>query len=198
MLPGMLRAARARRARSSSRWGGSDKGWGVALSSPDRPGPAGRSDAQRGSCGPRRKVRQRLVETLEELVLRGIHRVSDHRDEIGTRGNSTASIELLECGAQPAAAAVTADRAGRAPRDGHRNFGSICISRYVHHGEPTPTDPVTLRTQSGEGLAPTNPSDHAERRARPLRRRARRTERPALVDIRLRKPCFFDRLRTFG
>lgn len=131
-------------------------------------------------------------------MLRGIHCIRGHRDEIRSRENVPAALEFPERRAQPPAASVAANRACRAPRDGERNFGSIGINRYVHHGEPTPTDPVALRAQSGEGLAPTNPSDHAERRARPLRRRARRMERPALVDIRLRKPCFFDRLRTFG
>ena len=39
---------------------------------------------------------------------------------------------------------------------------------------------------------------YAERRLRPLARRRFRIMRPARVDMRLRKPCFFARLRTFG
>lgn len=35
-------------------------------------------------------------------------------------------------------------------------------------------------------------------RARPLARREERTERPPLVAMRARKPCFLARLRLFG
>ena len=39
---------------------------------------------------------------------------------------------------------------------------------------------------------------YADSRRRPLARRARRTARPPLVDIRARKPCFFARRRILG
>jgi hypothetical protein len=41
-------------------------------------------------------------------------------------------------------------------------------------------------------------ADQALRRARPLRRRAARTARPALVRMRSRKPCVLARRRLFG
>jgi hypothetical protein len=40
--------------------------------------------------------------------------------------------------------------------------------------------------------------DQADSRWRPFRRRERITARPALVDIRFRKPWVLARLRTFG
>jgi hypothetical protein len=42
------------------------------------------------------------------------------------------------------------------------------------------------------------PPGQAERRARPFCRRARRTARPARVDIRARKPWRLARFLTFG
>jgi hypothetical protein len=41
-------------------------------------------------------------------------------------------------------------------------------------------------------------ADQADRRWRPLSRRARRTRRPALVDMRCRKPWRLARRRLFG
>jgi hypothetical protein len=49
-----------------------------------------------------------------------------------------------------------------------------------------------------EGLAVANPPDQAESLWRPFRRRARRTRRPARVDMRCRKPCRFARRRLLG
>lgn len=43
-----------------------------------------------------------------------------------------------------------------------------------------------------------HPLAHADRRARPFRRRAASTARPAFVAMRCRKPCFLARRRLFG
>ena len=53
-------------------------------------------------------------------------------------------------------------------------------------------------TKSCEVRSADEPIDHADKRARPLWRRERRTARPPRVLIRERKPCFFARLRTLG
>lgn len=55
-----------------------------------------------------------------------------------------------------------------------------------------------MRPQRHETATITDRLDQADSLARPFRRRLRNTERPALVDIRLRKPWFLARLRTLG
>jgi len=52
--------------------------------------------------------------------------------------------------------------------------------------------------KTGEVVLAGQATNHADKRARPFRRRERRTARPPRVLIRERKPCFFARLRTLG
>jgi hypothetical protein len=59
-------------------------------------------------------------------------------------------------------------------------------------------DPPSLGLQSGEHPAVGDRADHAERRRRPLARRAFSTARPLRVAIRWRNPCLRERRRLFG
>lgn len=139
-----------------------------------------------------------LAQAFCQCRLRYRDHLGADRYQVGTRWQCAESIEIDEGGAKAASAAIAADGRCGALRDGKGHFGCIGVGRYVHNDEPPPTNPHPLRPQSSKGLASTDALDHADRRARPLRRRARSTLRPAFVDIRLRKPCFFERLRTFG
>lgn len=91
----------------------------------------------------------------------------------------------------------------RAHRPGHgegqpRGFGRSGRGEEHGHRHDTTTDPTTMTPQLLEGAAITDSPDQADRRRRPLRRRDRRTLRPARVDMRARKPCFLARRRLLG
>ena len=75
-----------------------------------------------------------------------------------------------------------------------------CLRSWRHHGHHhgATTDPTTAPPQFLERAAITNSPDQADRRRRPLSRRERNTLRPARVDMRERKPCFFARRRLLG
>ena len=63
-----------------------------------------------------------------------------------------------------------------------------------HSGPSAPT----IGRDAREGAALSDAPDQADRRCRPLARRAFNTARPARVLMRLRKPCFLARRRLFG
>ena len=60
------------------------------------------------------------------------------------------------------------------------------------------TDPGALTCEASERVALADPPDQADRRARPLARRAFKMARPERVLIRARKPCLRARRRVFG
>ena len=131
-------------------------------------------------------------------VLVGQNCITANRHEIRARRHLPRTIQSDEGGAQASATTVTSNRSRGLSRNGERHLDHLRAIRRVHDKNPlTPGAPTTL-TKDREGLTSTDAGDHAEMRARPLRRRVRRMARPALVDIRLRKPCFLERLRTFG
>ena len=58
--------------------------------------------------------------------------------------------------------------------------------------------PATTAAEPLEVVSGLDPTDQADRRARPLSRRDFNTARPARVLIRARKPCFLERRRALG
>ena len=66
------------------------------------------------------------------------------------------------------------------------------------HGHTPMMGATTPTAKLDERAAVTDAPDQADRRARPLRRRERRTFRPARVAMRWRKPCFLARRRLLG
>jgi hypothetical protein len=57
---------------------------------------------------------------------------------------------------------------------------------------------ATITTKGQEVVSVSESTDQADSRDRPLWRREFTMARPALVRMRLRKPCLRARLRTFG
>jgi len=70
--------------------------------------------------------------------------------------------------------------------------------RKEPHRDRTGSGAQTLLAKGAEGRMVAEPTDQADSRARPFRRRDRKMARPARVDMRLRKPWRFERRRTFG
>lgn len=64
--------------------------------------------------------------------------------------------------------------------------------------EPAMTNANGIGSEAQEGRTRPNRTDQADSRALPRWRRALMMARPARVDMRCRKPCFFARLRTLG
>ena len=94
-------------------------------------------------------------------------------------------------------------------RDGESHFGSRCAvsdhdrQRPAAHPDPVGGEPpegaaTPKRSRGGSHDVRPEARPQAERRARPLARRAFSTARPPAVDMRARKPCFFARRRSFG
>ena len=94
-------------------------------------------------------------------------------------------------------------------RDGETHFGSRCAvsdhdrQRPAAHPDPVGGEPpegaaTPKRSRGGSHDVRPEARPQAERRARPLARRAFSTARPPAVDMRARKPCFFARRRSFG
>lgn len=71
------------------------------------------------------------------------------------------------------------------------------VARQVGDGQG-PATPPSGSAQCDEKLPAFDSPDQADSRARPLSLRDFRMARPARVDIRFRKPCFFARLRLLG
>jgi hypothetical protein len=64
--------------------------------------------------------------------------------------------------------------------------------------EPAMTNANGIGPEAQKGRTRPNRTDQADSRALPRWRRALTMARPARVDMRCRKPCFFARLRTLG
>jgi len=80
---------------------------------------------------------------------------------------------------------------------------SIRCCFLLRQGSPSNPTPATLPAATvlrklGKRSTGTKRLDQADSLVRPRRRRFAITRRPALLDMRLRKPCFFARRRTFG
>ena len=72
--------------------------------------------------------------------------------------------------------------------------------RFVQVAAPQRLGPgaTTMTAQSLELTSLVDPADQADRRVRPLSRRALRMDRPARVRMRARNPCLRARRRVFG
>jgi len=90
------------------------------------------------------------------------------------------------------------DLARHSKRNARRIVACLRSWRHQGHHHGATTDPTTAPPQFLERAAITNSPDQADRRRRPLSRRERNTLRPARVDMRDRKPCFFARRRLLG
>jgi hypothetical protein len=92
----------------------------------------------------------------------------------------------------------SSDVAGHCKRDTRRLVAAQWRWSQHGHRHGATSDPTAAAPQFLERAAVTNSPDQADRRRRPLSRRDRRTLRPARVDMRERKPCFFARRRLLG
>ena len=102
-------------------------------------------------------------------------------------------------GSQPAPNPVAGRRAPDPAADGvgdPRRFGGVAGQpRYRDRASP---HPLARAVEGDKGRAVSDAPDQADRRTRPLRRRALRIARPARVELRWRKPCRLARLRLLG
>jgi len=98
-----------------------------------------------------------------------------------------------------AAEAVADDRRADRSTDGERDPGGLGLG-FIEVTAPQRLGPgaTTMTAQSLELTPLVDPADQADRRVRPLSRRALRMDRPALVLMRARNPCLRARRRVFG
>ena len=101
--------------------------------------------------------------------------------------------------AAPATRSVALDGNSGMSTNGERHSGPV-KSGIQQHGAPEDSTAHTssFPTKSGELISAVESTDQADSRLRPFRRRAFNTARPARVDMRERKPCFFARRRLLG
>lgn len=134
-------------------------------------------------------------------------RCGPHHHQVGT--GCQPFIGGFGCDRHTEAAAHTVPLDGRTDRSSRRvghprwSIGQHCSHRIplggeVDHGDRSvrPGAPVTSERLERPSLA--DPPDQADRRRRPFRRRDWTMRRPALVDMRWRKPWRRARLRTLG
>jgi hypothetical protein len=116
-------------------------------------------------------------------------------DQVQTRREG----QLLQNCTRAPPKTVADDRVAHGAIDSERHLGSV--QRGIDQMR-TPkgfnSHSTTITTKPQKILPCTNPTDQADRRARPLSRRDFRTARPARVLMRARKPCFLDRRRALG
>lgn len=106
---------------------------------------------------------------------------------------------LTEKFAQAAADAIPRDRRADRTPDGESHLRHSTRGIREHHApDHTATNTCSLLAQAPEVVTTVQSVDQADKRWRPLRRRAFSTARPARVDMRARKPCFIDRRFLFG
>ena len=123
-------------------------------------------------------------------------------DEVGARPELERTFD--EQAPEAAAQAVAHHRRADRPADGERHPGRLVRGTgQPGDRERTVPGPATVTAQLPEGRRVTDPPEggahgQAERRWRPLRRRALRMVRPARVDMRWRKPWFLARFRVLG
>jgi hypothetical protein len=90
---------------------------------------------------------------------------------------------------------------GRAHLPGEREGEPDVVAlggREMGDLEPAMTSANGIGSEAQKGRTRPNRTDQADNRALPRWRRAFTMDRPARVDMRCRKPCFFARLRTLG
>jgi hypothetical protein len=109
------------------------------------------------------------------------------------------TLQLADMSAEAPADSIPdhGDAHPAADRIGHLH-GRVGITGEVANGERTAPHSPTVSTQRIERGSVSNRANQADNRARPLRRRAFTTARPARSAIRCRNPCRLERLRTFG
>lgn len=114
----------------------------------------------------------------------------------------TDSVEFDERSSQPSAYPVPDHRRADLAVDRIGNSCMSALGRGIDGPDEAQSQWSTGGTlppsEVGEGRPVPDAVDQADRRARPWRRRARRTARPDRVAIRVRKPCFLARRRLLG
>jgi hypothetical protein len=133
-----------------------------------------------------------------------LHQARICREQVGTVRErcGTLTVEFHERCSQPPAYPVADHGRADLAVDG---IGHSCMSA-LRRGVDGPDEAQAHRptggtlppSEAGERRPVPDAVDQAERRARPWRRRARRTARPDRVAIRVRKPCFLARRRLLG
>ena len=174
-----------------------------------RPPSAGRTGPSRAG-GARRTSSAVLADGFDfgqqefghRVVKAGVRPVFDwgsHSDQVVAAGKTRIGmIHVLEDRPQSALCSIPNHRISHVPWDCKREACTLRGNRTEQEPDRPSSSPLPVSSKLIERLATREPFDHADRRARPLLRRARSTARPPRVLIRDRKPCFFARLRTLG
>jgi hypothetical protein len=144
---------------------------------------------------------QHLIPKLGKFQLVSTWQHDDHRRR--QRWRVLDAQDLTEEGSKPAPNTVSHHRVPYLARNRVRNprgLGRISVRPHkkVPASQVSRSNVQTIRSKPNKFSSVRYTRDQADSLWRPLRRRFFRISRPARVDIRWRKPCFFDRLRTFG
>jgi hypothetical protein len=139
--------------------------------------------------------RQQIDRGLTQLIERQCGRCMAAADQ----QQAGWQLERRQDRTQPTPQAIAGHRRTEGARQCERHQRGRC-GRIGTPGTPESgaADPCALALQAQERVSAADPTDQADRRARPLARRLFSTARPARVDIRARKPCFFARRWLLG
>ena len=128
-------------------------------------------------------------------------RIGASGDEQGTRGQfrGSGTVHVGADGSQTPPETVSDDRTTHTLGDGERHaWGPVVGIIEMGGRQRASANPNPLSPQGHKGSTVPDGLDQADSFARPLRRRLRRMDRPARVDMRARNPWFLARLRTLG
>jgi hypothetical protein len=199
------RGAPRPRAHSWSRWAGSGTATGDLL------GPAGRGEPTIAANAPPDRPSRSVLQAGGKCGEQALHVVPQFIggavDRFGPRSHEEHATRCSPVGrllqvsddrSKAPAQPIAMDRAAHPAGQGEGQFDVVALPGEEHRAERPPTNPDAVTSQRHEGGPAADATDQADSLARPLRRRLRSTARPARVDIRLRNPWFFARLRTLG
>jgi len=176
-------------------------------------GPSGTDRPSTGAPargGSRRLLRRRTAgfESIEEadhvvpqFVGCAPDRIGSGGDEqsTGRQDRGSGSVHVGADGSQTPPETVSDDRAAHALGDGEGHAGWPGVGIIEMGGrQRASANPNPLSPEGHKGSTVPDGTDQADSFARPLRRRLRRMDRPARVDMRARNPWFLARLRTLG
>ena len=119
----------------------------------------------------------------------------DGRRSTTSRAREDAAARSCATGAAAGSDHGGADRSS----DGESDMAACdCGVGEIRAPQRSAAEPHTVTTEADEDVTISNRIDQADRRARPLARRALSTARPPRVLMRARKPCVLARRRAFG
>ena len=151
---------------------------------------------------PVRPARSRRRQSLGELSQRSTYLIERQFVRFGSASDQVQprrQVEFAQNRARSPPEAVAGHRIAHGSVDRKRHlYGGRRRVQEVSSPEGLDSHSATAAAQPLEVGASVNPTDQADKRARPLARRDFNTARPARVLIRARKPCFLARRRALG